>query len=111
MASNEDRRKAQRGWVTRCANELKELCLQDPPPTLFKMRGAITNFNKKLKALDEIQSVLEVELPDDQMNADIDAADLFRRTACDALYEAEALLEKLTNPSEGSQHSTTVAAA
>ena len=98
--TTEDRRKAKRGWVTRSVNELKALCEADPPPAPQHLRGALSNFTKRIKALDEIQALHEVELPPDQMDADIDTADEFRKTAYEAAYAAEALLEQILLPPE-----------
>ena len=70
-------RAAARGWVTRCSKKLQELCATEEVD-LVQLNDAIEEFDARLNVLDNAQSIVELELPDEKLEADIEAAAEFR---------------------------------
>ena len=70
-------RAAARGWVTRCSKKLQELCATEEVD-LVQLNDAIEEFDARLNVLDNAQSIVELELPDEKLEADIKAAAEFR---------------------------------
>ena len=72
-------RSAARGWVTRSSIALMAV-LNDPELTKVVLQDAVDDFDRRLAALDEVQSLLELEISDAKdLEDNIEDADKFRR--------------------------------
>lgn len=69
---------AARGWASRSSNALKAL-LDRPSLTRLELEDAIEDFDKRLHSVDDAQSAVELELDEENLEAEIDGADEFRR--------------------------------
>ena len=95
LADAKRSRSAARGWVTRVSNQLKELISKDKELIdINELKDALDNFNSRLSTLEEKQTAVEVCLPEDGLDADLDEAAEFlklhrsvRVSACKCLHE------------------------
>lgn len=72
-------RTAARGWVSRASKALQET-LTNPKVTRLELQDAVDDFDKRLATLDEVQSLLELELNDEQeLENEIEYAYNFRK--------------------------------
>ena len=84
----EKKRAAAKGWLTRSAKELREL-LDDDSTSQEELEAAVSDFDKRLASLDELQEIVELELDDsDDLEAEINDADSFRRCSRKVCAEA-----------------------
>ncbi|XP_066958131.1 uncharacterized protein [Macrobrachium rosenbergii] len=94
-------RSATRGWMTHSSNALMDL-LGDRELSKVELQDAVDDFDRRLAHLDEVQSVLELEIGDSQdLEEDIEYADKFRRQVrVPRIQAAQRLLalEKLEKP-------------
>ena len=75
----ERKRAAGRGWATRSSNALAALVAK-PEVTIMELEDGIEDFDKRLAALDDAQSAVELGIVEpDKLEDDIKAADQFRR--------------------------------
>ena len=72
-------RTAARGWVTRAGNAIRDLFNQ--PVDYFALQTACDEFDMRLNALDNAQSMVELEIAEDLLDGDIEAAANFRNTS------------------------------
>lgn len=81
MSAKVKGRVAARGWVTRASQAIDEL-LRAKPLDIQALQYSVDEFDKRLEKLDDIQSEVELELEDEDIESDIDAANAFRTKAC-----------------------------
>ena len=62
-------RTAARGWVTRAGNAIRDLFNQ--PVDYFALQTACDEFYMRLNALDNAQSMVELEIAEDLLDGDI----------------------------------------
>ena len=78
LARNLKRRTAAKGWLTRAVISL-QILIADPDGTdEFTLSDAVQEFDKRLSTLDYVQSEIECDLPNEELDADIEAAANFR---------------------------------
>ena len=110
MASElERKRTACNGWATRSANSLKDY-LQRDDITKVKLGELISDFDKRLEALDCVQTQVEMSFEDlDALLADIEVSGNYRDSICETRLKALECFEKLsvTNPLEADVTSVT----
>ena len=110
MASElERKRTACKGWATRSANSLKDY-LQRDDITKVKLGELISDFDKRLEALDCVQTQVEMSFEDlDALLADIEVSGNYRDSICETRLKALECFEKLsvTNPLEADVTSVT----
>ena len=96
-------RSAARGWPTGSAKAL-ELLLHNPEVTRVELQDAVDEFDRRLATLDEVQSILELEISEpSEMERDIEYVDQFRRQVRAPRVQATQRLldlEKTRTPSE-----------
>ena len=98
------RRAAAKGWLTRSIKELQEL-LDDNSTSQELLEAAVSDFDKRLSSLDDQQAQFELELEDfSELEADIEEADKFRRSA--RKIRAEAAKRLKTDSDENDSVST-----
>ena len=78
------------GWVTRAGNAIRDLFNQ--PVDYFALQTACDEFDMRLNALDNAQSMLELEIAEDLLDGDIEAAANFRNTSQEPRLKAARLL-------------------
>ena len=83
MAKLEDAkktRKAARGWLSRAVKALDKQVKHDP---IVKddLEDALSMFDDRLAAVDSAQNGVELLLPEDELDADLDVAGSIRETA------------------------------
>ena len=83
-------RTAARGWVTRAGNAIRDLFNQ--PVDYFALQPACDEFDMHLNALDNAQSMVELEIAEDLLDGDIEAAANFRNTSREPRLMAARLL-------------------
>ena len=83
LAQHKKKRASARGWVTKAVNYLEEIIeLPDNEVDRIDLEAAIAEFDSRLSALDEVQLLVEMNLPDeDSMCADLDEAAEIRNRA------------------------------
>ncbi|KAK3878755.1 hypothetical protein Pcinc_016567 [Petrolisthes cinctipes] len=93
----ERRRAANRGWVTRTSNALADLVAK-PDVTTLELEDAIEEFDRRLAALDDTQSAVEMGIVEpDKLEKDIEDADRFRRQVrCHRVQASQKLADLLT---------------
>ena len=69
-----------RGWVTRASNALRDVVAQ-PEVDPVDLQDAVDEFDKRLAALDEVQANVELELEENQLDADIETSAAYREKA------------------------------
>ena len=110
MASElERKRTASKGWATRSANSLKDYLPRDDI-TKVKLGELISDFDKRLEALDCVQTQVEMSFEDlDALLADIEVSGNYRDSICETRLKALECFEKLsvTNPLEADVTSVT----
>ena len=110
MASElERKRTACKGWATRSANSSKDY-LQRDDITKVKLGELISDFDKRLEALDCVQTQVEMSFEDlDALLADIEVSGNYRDSICETRLKALECFEKLsvTNPLEADVTSVT----
>ena len=110
MASElERKRTACKGWATHSANSLKDY-LQRDDITKVKLGELISDFDKRLEALDCVQTQVEMSFEDlDALLADIEVSGNYRDSICETRLKALECFEKLsvTNPLEADVTSVT----
>lgn len=94
------RRSAAKGWVTRSVNELHDL-LEDDSTAYELLDDAVSVFDKRLAVLDDLQTAVELEFEDPvDLEADIDEADKFHRSARKIRAEATKRLKSARDESD-----------
>ena len=83
-----------RGWVTRSVKTIQ--ALDEKAADRVDVEEAIADFDARLVTLDEAQRAVEMELPDADLDADLDDAGIFRDKAKTARKKASRLLLKLS---------------
>ena len=83
-----------RGWVTRLVKTIQ--ALDEKAADSVEVEEAIADFDARLVTLDEAQRAVEMELPDADLDADLDRAGVFRDKAKTARKRASRLLLKLS---------------
>ena len=110
MASElERKRTACKGWATRSANSLKDY-LQRDDISKVKLGELISDFDKRLEALDCVQTQVEMSFEDlDALLADIEVSGNYRDSICETRLKALECFEKfsVTNPLEADVTSVT----
>lgn len=97
----ERKRAAAKGWVSRSANALTSL-LNKPDVSKLELEDAILDFDRRLQALDDAQAAVESGICEaDQMEADIEAADQYRRQVRSYRLQAVQALDKITRTDPG----------
>ena len=86
-------RTATRGWVTRPCRKLEDLCRKDTVD-VYAVKEALNEFNERLSNLDSAQSAVELAIEEENLDADIEAAYVFREKATKSRLTA---LKKLSN--------------
>ena len=69
-----------RGWVTRASKALRDVVAQ-PEVDPVDLQDAVDEFDKRLAALDEVQANVELELEENQLDADIETSAAYREKA------------------------------
>ena len=103
------KRTACKGWATRSANSLKDY-LQRDDITKVKLGELISDFDKRLEALDCVQTQVEMSFEDlDALLADIEVSGNYRDSICETRLKPLECFEKLsvTNPLEADVTSVT----
>ena len=96
LARNLKRRTAAKGWLTRAVNALQTL-IADPDGTdEFTLSDAVQEFDKRLSTLDDVQSKIECDLPNEELDADIEAAANFRAYVRECRMAAGKLLRDMS---------------
>ena len=98
----ERKRTTCKAWATRSANSLKDY-LQRDDITKIKLGELISDFDKRLEALDCVQTQVEMSIEDlDALLADIEVSGNYRDSICETRLKAFEYFEKLsvTNPLE-----------
>ena len=96
LARNLKRRTAAKGWLTRAVNSLQTL-IADPDGTdEFTLRDAVQKFDKHLSTLDDVKSEIECDLPNEELDADIEAAANFRDSVRECRMAAGKLLRDMS---------------
>ena len=83
-----------RGWVTRSVKTIQ--ALDEKAADRVDVEEAIADFDARLVTLDEAQRAVEMELPDADLDADLNDAGVFRDKAKTARKKASRLLLKLS---------------
>ncbi|XP_045101470.1 uncharacterized protein LOC123498431 [Portunus trituberculatus] len=100
------RRTAAKGWATQSSKALATL-LAEPTMTRLQLEDAIADFDRRLAALDDAQSIVELDIDDpDKLDEDIDAADAFRRQIRCTRVQATQKLEDMMHKAEQTGEST-----
>ena len=86
-------RTAARGWVTRSCMKLEDLCRKDTVD-VYTVKEALDEFNERLSNLDSAQSAVELAIEEENLDADIEAAYVFREKATKSRLTA---LKKLSS--------------
>ena len=85
---------AARGWITRAMNNLEAVLKQDPADKV-DYEEAMSEFDKRLKILDDVQSKVESELPEEEIEADVEQAGAIRDKAKQCLKKVMRAFVKL----------------
>ena len=86
-------RTAARVWVTRSCMKLEDLCRKDTVD-VYAVKEALDEFNERLSNLDSAQSAVELAIEEENLDADIEAAYVFREKATKSRLTA---LKKLSS--------------
>ena len=109
MAVNMDQkiraRTAARGWVTRTCTKLEDLCKQEVID-VQAVSEALNDLNERLNNLDNTQSVVELVIDEEDLDADIEAACVFREKALQCRLLALKTLSSFEDRDEVRSHSS-----
>ena len=107
-------RSAARGWVTRASKRLMEVCSLEEVD-IVELNDAIDEFDKRLVGLDDAQTAVEIELPMERLDRDIDEAAEFRERARAPRLRAAKLVASQTQTGtsarEGARDDSSVASS
>ncbi len=96
-------RVAAKGWMTRTARRLASLC-DDKNVDPVELTDVVDEFDERLGNLDEAQSNVELELTEDDLEADIETAAQFREDSRRCRVKAARILADLAKTNDcGSQ--------
>ena len=70
-------RSAARGWMTRASRRLESI-LNTDPVDIVELQDAVEEFDKRLANLDEVQTDVELQIPEEQLDDDVERASDFR---------------------------------
>ena len=94
-------RTAAKGWVTREAGKLRELSKAVVLPTIIELGVAISQFEQRLRKLDDIQERLEPLLDEKELEDEMNVAAEYRDTQIDILIAAKQLQSDLNEQTTG----------
>ena len=81
-----------KGWLSRASKQLDDLVEAGEPYDELTLEEAISEFNKRLDALDTAQAAVEVEIEEDKLQEDIEEAADYREGAIKSRQAAARLL-------------------
>lgn len=94
------RRAGAKRWLTRSMKELQEL-LDDNSTSQELLEAVVSDFDKRLSSLDDLQELYELELENtSELETDIEEADKFRRSARKIRAEAAKKLKTASDESD-----------
>lgn len=96
-------RVAYKGWVTRSFNEIRDL-LAEEDTSIEELESAVRDFDKRLGALDNIQEQLEFAIEEEELVADIEEADKYRRSLRKVRAEAAKKLKEASDHSDNASN-------
>ena len=97
-------RTAARGWVTRSCVKLEDLCRKDTVD-MYAVKEALDECNEKVNNLDSAQSAVELAVEEENLDADIEAASVFREKATNSRLVALKKLSSFENRDNALSHS------
>ena len=97
MSAATKARTSARGWATRASNKLETICTSTPVDKT-ELSDTVEEFDKRLAALDEVQSKVEIEIDEAKLDDDIEAACQLRENLRKSRIRATKLLADLLKP-------------
>ena len=103
------KRKAARRWVTNLGEELEGI-LKKSSVSVVELKATIEQFDTRLYKLDEVQSEIELEMDDGDLDEDLDNAAEFRANSLIPRIKASEKLLELEVGQKDDEESTTTSA-